>query len=241
MNTRREEWHAAELTARDYENKAQIDGLREALYLESRIKDAVIDRLHKANEDLFKAQQANCSVQSSGHEQLVTQIELLQELLRTTNSSLAALEERCKSQEREFETLRQNAAAHGARDALQSQEMQGPLAAQVEDLKAGLQQSEWERAQQQVALFADSRRIPLRPVLYSAPYIFHFDRWKLTFYSVPKIALIPCYHRFCQTELFGFIFPRNLKGRFGKTCGNMVLVQSLGLNKRSASSDQFRL
>ena len=62
MNMRREKWHAAELTARDYENKAQIDGLREALYQESRIKDAVIDRLHKANEDLHKAQQANGSV-----------------------------------------------------------------------------------------------------------------------------------------------------------------------------------
>ncbi len=61
MSTRREAWHAAELTARDYENKAQIDSLREALHQESRIKDAVIDRLHKANEDLLKAQQANGS------------------------------------------------------------------------------------------------------------------------------------------------------------------------------------
>ena len=174
MSTRREAWHAAELTARDYENKAQIDSLREALHQESRIKDAVIDRLHKANEELLRAQQANGSVNRSGHEQLVTQIELLQALLRTTNSSLAALEERCKSQEREFETLRQNAAASGARDALQSQEMQGPLAAQVEDLEAGLQQSECERAQQQVALFVDSRRIPLRPmccILYSIFFI----------------------------------------------------------------------
>ena len=63
MNTRREEWHAAELKARDYERQAQIDGLREeVLAHESRIKDAVIDRLHKANEDLLKAQQANGSV-----------------------------------------------------------------------------------------------------------------------------------------------------------------------------------
>ena len=128
MNTRREEWHAAELKARDYENKAQIDSLREALYQESQIKDAVIDRLHKANEDLLKAQQANGSVHKRGHEQLVTQIELLQELLRTTNLSLAALEERCKSQERELETLRRNAAANGARDALQLQEMQNEAA-----------------------------------------------------------------------------------------------------------------
>jgi hypothetical protein len=132
VKTRREEWHVAELTARDYENKAQIDSQREALYQEIRNKDAVIGRLHKANEDLLKAQQANGSVQSSGHEQLVTQVELLQEL-RATNSSLATLETRCKSQERELETMRQNAAVV------------------VEELKASLQQSELERAQQQVA------------------------------------------------------------------------------------------
>ena len=122
MNMRRGEWHAAELKARGYERQAQID----------RLAIAEIDRLHKANEDLLKAQQANGSVQSSGHEQLVTQVELLQEL-RATNSSLATLETRCKSQERELETMRQNAAVV------------------VEELKASLQQSELERAQQQVA------------------------------------------------------------------------------------------
>jgi hypothetical protein len=40
------------------------------------------------------------------------------------------------------------------------------------------------------------------------------DRWKLTKNSVPKIALIPCYHRFSQTELFGFIFPTIVDNRF---------------------------
>jgi hypothetical protein len=42
----------------------------------------------------------------------------------------------------------------------------------------------------------------------------HVDRWKLTFYSVPKIALIPYYHRVSQTELFGFIFPTIVDNRF---------------------------
>ena len=41
-----------------------------------------------------------------------------------------------------------------------------------------------------------------------------FDRWKLTFCSVPKIALIPYYHRLSQTELFGFIFPTIVENRF---------------------------
>jgi hypothetical protein len=42
----------------------------------------------------------------------------------------------------------------------------------------------------------------------------HVDRWKLTFYSVPKIALIPYYHTVSQTELFGFIFPTIVDNRF---------------------------
>jgi hypothetical protein len=43
------------------------------------------------------------------------------------------------------------------------------------------------------------------------------DRWKLTSYSVPKIALIPYYHRFSQTELFGFIFPTVVDKTIDKT------------------------
>jgi hypothetical protein len=100
--TRRQEWLAAELKARDDKNAAEIDSLREVLAQES----AEIDRLNNANENLRKAQQANGSVQSSGHEQLVAQVTLLQELLRITNSSIVALEEKCKVQERELETLR---------------------------------------------------------------------------------------------------------------------------------------
>jgi len=106
INTRRQEWLAAELKARDDENKAEIDSLREVLKQESHRKHAEIDRLHNANEYLRKAQQANSSVQNSGHEQLAAQVALLQELLRITNSSIFALEDKCKVQERELETLR---------------------------------------------------------------------------------------------------------------------------------------
>jgi hypothetical protein len=144
MNMRREEWHAAELKARAYERQAQIDRLREVLAHESRIKDAEIDRLHKANEELLRAQQANCSVQSSGHEQLVAQVELLQELLRIANSSLAALEEKCKSQERELETLRiedarKFAAEQDARKSAAEQE------AEMHEMRA-----QWEEQMQEL-------------------------------------------------------------------------------------------
>jgi len=44
--------------------------------------------------------------------------------------------------------------------------------------------------------------------------LIHIDRWKLTKNSDPKIALIPYYHRFFQTELFGFIFPTIVDNRF---------------------------
>ena len=104
--TRRQEWLAAELKARDDKNTAEIDSLREVLAQES----AEIDRLNNANENLRKAQQANGSVQSSGREQLAAQVTLLQELLRITNSSIVALEEKCKVQERELETLRKENA-----------------------------------------------------------------------------------------------------------------------------------
>ena len=74
------------------------------------------------------------------------------------NSSMAALEEKYKSQEKELESLRNNASVDGARDAAHPGGLQEPsLAAQVEELKASLQQSEWERAKQQVAVFADTR------------------------------------------------------------------------------------
>jgi chromosome segregation ATPase len=61
------------------------------------------------------------------------------------NSSMAALEEKCKSQERELEKLRQyaaDAAADGARAGSQLREMKGPLSAQVEELKAVTQMQE---------------------------------------------------------------------------------------------------
>jgi hypothetical protein len=61
----------------------------------------------------------------------------------------------------------------------------------------------------------------LDPRLYTCVYIYiciyvymyreregerEIDRWKLTKNSGPKIAIIPYYRRFSQTELFGFIF-----------------------------------
>ena len=46
------------------------------------------------------------------------------------------------------------------------------------------------------------------------------DRWKLTSYSVPKIALIPYYHRFSQTELVGFIFRSIVDQTIDKTIVN---------------------
>ena len=135
MNMRRGEWHAAELKARGYERQAQID----------RLAIAEIDRLHKANEELLRAQQANGSVQISGHEQLVAQVELLQELLRIANSSLAALEERCKSQERELETLRiedarkfaaeQDARKSAAEQEAEMYEMRAQWEEQMQELR----------------------------------------------------------------------------------------------------------
>ena len=206
INERREARLAAELKARDDEKQAETDGLREALVRESRSKDAEIDRLHKENEYLRKAEQESGSVHNISNEQLAAQVSLLQELQRRTeadhsretethrqqlesyrtenellrarlremelgqqdrssyidemhikleqqlkhevhlmNSSMAALEEKCKSQERELEKLRQyaaDAAADGARAGSQLREMKGPLSAQVEELKAVTQMQE---------------------------------------------------------------------------------------------------
>ncbi len=61
------------------------------------------------------------------------------------DTSMAALEEKCKLQEKELEKLRQYAAdatADGARAGSQLREMEGPLAAQVEELKAVTQMQE---------------------------------------------------------------------------------------------------
>jgi hypothetical protein len=134
MNMRRGEWHAAELKARGYERQAQID----------RLAIAEIDRLHKANEDLLKAQQANDSVQSSGHEHLVAQVELLQELLRIANSSLAVLEEKCKSQERKLETLR----IEDARKFAAEQDARKSAAEQEAEMYA--MRAQWEEQMQEL-------------------------------------------------------------------------------------------
>ena len=69
------------------------------------------------------------------------------------------------------------------------------------------------------------------------------------------MALIPYYHRFYQTEPFGscsllsftivlsivlstIVGKTNQMIRFGKPCGNMGLVPSLGSQKMSSSCDQ---
>jgi hypothetical protein len=59
-----------------------------------------------------------------------------------------------------------------------------------------------------------------------------FDRWKLTFYSVPKIALIPYYHRVSQTELFDFIFPTIVDNRCQSFVNNDDHVFYLFLQKQ---------
>ena len=80
------ERHAAELKARGDEKQAEIDGLREALAQESRRKDAEIDRLQQENTALRAAEQERGTANSSGHEQLAAQVELLQELQRRTEA-----------------------------------------------------------------------------------------------------------------------------------------------------------
>jgi hypothetical protein len=52
----------------------------------------------------------------------------------------------------------------------------------------------------------------------------YVDRWKLTRKSDPKIALIPYYHRFSQTELFGFIFPSIVDNGFVNRFVNDTIV-----------------
>jgi hypothetical protein len=71
------------------------------------------------------------------------------------------------------------------------------------------------------ASIADGRRADCDPSIYIHTHLYNYthdyiqiDRLHPTFGESPKIALIPYYHRFSQTDLFGFIFPTIVDNRF---------------------------
>ena len=66
----------------------------------------------------------------------------------------------------------------------------------------------------------------------SHTYSAYIDRWKPTFYWVPKIALIPYYRRFSQTDLFEFIFFTIVDNR---------IINSLVNDRTENETNQFGL
>jgi hypothetical protein len=64
------------------------------------------------------------------------------------------------------------------------------------------------------------------------------------FFGTPKMAHIPCYRRFSQTDLFGFIFPTIVDNRFINRFANDSKkneTNTYGLGKRVVIWDQCDL